>query len=359
MLQSVFFYIPPEYQPMKEYYNRHITTAICALSTILIFTLYISAEVPRILVFSKTAGWDHNTRIIADSVITHMGAAHHFSVICSQSATPYFSAESLSTFSAICFVNTTGSLFTTTERAAFQNYIENGGGFVGIHAATDAEYDWPWYGTTIGATFNGHPCNVSPAQIAVTDKNHPSTSAITADTLNVTDEWYFWGSNPDFRNYPLVNPATDSTVHVLLELVESSLTCIPVPLPHPICWMRQQKSGKIWYCGLGHDPAMYKDPLFQQLLLGGIQYAAHIDGAHLQAPKTTRIQPVSRPSTSSVPFLLDLRGRKLPAVKGISGTTRSMPLLNVNSSATSATPAAGVYYQSKRTTAKPTSRTHP
>jgi type 1 glutamine amidotransferase len=325
---------------LEKYLHRIMLTLICCV----FFAPAHSANLPRILVFSKTSGWDHNTRTVADSVITSLGSLNGFLVTCAQTTGNFFTPESLPSFSAVCFINTTGTLFTPPEREALLHYVENGGGFIGIHAATDAEYDWKWYGLTLGATFNGHPCNVAPARIAVTNKTHLSTRTLTMDTLNLTDEWYFWGSNPDFRNNPLVNPANNTSVHVLLELVEASLGCITTPQPHPICWTRQEKLGRIWYCGLGHDPETFKSSLFQTLLLGGIQYAANLQNSGVQSTKNTRRQSGSLLTGNPEIHLFDLHGRKQ---KNINGTIpMNSQFLNDRLTGAGRTLSPGLYFMS-------------
>ena len=74
------------------------------------------------------------------------------------------------------------------QQSEFERYIQAGGGFVGIHAASDTEYDWPWYGKLVGGYFNGHP-KIQSATLEVLDTTHISTKMLSKKWIR-TDEWY-------------------------------------------------------------------------------------------------------------------------------------------------------------------------
>jgi type 1 glutamine amidotransferase len=234
----------------------------------------VCAQKPRILVFTKTNGWDHGTRVATDSIIRNLGALNGLLVDTTNEPGTFFTDTALARYGAICFINTTGTLFSDAQREVFKRYIRAGGGYVGMHASTDCEYGWSWYGQMAGANFNGHPFNVAAAKVAILDRKHPSTDFITSDTLSRTDEWYFWGQNPDFRNNPIVDPAGNDSIHVLMNLVESSIQGSTLNRFHPICWCSRFEGGRSWYCGFGHDPETFNDPLVKKMLMGGIRFAA-------------------------------------------------------------------------------------
>ncbi|MBN1575982.1 MAG: ThuA domain-containing protein [Chitinispirillaceae bacterium] len=275
---------------------------------ILLACAALSARKPRVLVFTKTAGWDHETRVASDSVIRNLGKLNGFDVDTTDVAGTCFTDASLAGYAAVCFINTTGTLFTAAERNAFQRYLRAGGGYVGMHASTDCEYEWPWYGEMTGANFNGHPFNVATAKVAVLDKSHPSTEFITADTLTRTDEWYFWGRNPDFRNNPLIDPAENDSIHVLMELVEPSIPGSKLSHFHPICWYRNFEGARVWYCGFGHYPETFNDPLVKQMLLGGIRYSAGMTAVKT-APRPAAPKPFVLAAGEYKMTVYDIRGR--------------------------------------------------
>src|SRR5436305_5834896 len=110
----------------------------------------------RVLVFSKTAGFHHESIADGNAAITKLGAENNFDVDTTTNA-EYFNDDTLKNYSAIIFLSTTGDVLNARQEPALERYIQSGGGFVGIHAAADCEYDWRWYGRLVGAYFYDHP----------------------------------------------------------------------------------------------------------------------------------------------------------------------------------------------------------
>ncbi|MGL5864745.1 MAG: ThuA domain-containing protein [Dermatophilaceae bacterium] len=216
------------------------------------------ASPARVLAFSKAAGFRHSSISTALSAIDELGVANSFAVDRSENAADFTDAN-LARYDAVVFVSATGDVLNDEQQAAMERYIRGGGGYAGIHAAADAEYDWPWYGELVGAYFSKHP-EVQPATIKVEDRRHPSTQGL-AQTWVRTDEWY------DFRT----NPRSDVTV--LLSLDENSYSGGGMGADHPIAWYHAFDGGRSWYTGLGHTDSSYAEPEFRAHLLGGIQYA--------------------------------------------------------------------------------------
>jgi hypothetical protein len=86
----------------------------------------------------------------------------------------------------VVLLSTTGDILDQEQKAAFERYIRAGGGFVGIHSASDTEYHWPWYGRLIGTWFASHP-QIQPATIRNEDANHPSTKDLRASWERVDE----------------------------------------------------------------------------------------------------------------------------------------------------------------------------
>jgi type 1 glutamine amidotransferase len=213
----------------------------------------------EILVFSKTAGFRHES--IADGVraIRELGAADGFAVTATEDGAA-FGADHLRRYAAVVFVNTSGDVLDASQRRAFEAYIRGGGGYVGVHSAADTEYDWPFYGGLVGAYFAAHPA-VQPATLRVEDNGHPATAHL-GETWQRTDEWYDYRTNPR------------STVRVLLSLIESSYSGGRMGTDHPIAWCHAYQGGRAFYTGGGHTPGSYAEPDFRTHLLGGLRYAA-------------------------------------------------------------------------------------
>ena len=220
------------------------------------------ARPDRILVFSKTAGFRHASIGPGVAALRNLGAANGFEVDATEDAAQ-FTAANLSRYKAVVFLSTTGDVLGNAQQAAFMAYIRGGGGFVGIHAAADTEYSWPWYGDLMGAYFARHPAPAR-ARIRVEDRDHASTRSLPDPWIR-TDEWY------DFQR----NPRSHS-VTVLLTLDESSYPGGQMGSDHPIAWYHDFDGGRSWYTAGGHTDESFSEPEFLQHLLGGIRYAADL-----------------------------------------------------------------------------------
>lgn len=224
-----------------------------------LFSTTLYANSFRVLVFSKTEGFRHSSIPTGIAAITQLGQEYGFIVEATENAA-LFNFENLQKFEVIIFLSTTGDVLSIEQQNAFEQYIHNGGGFVGIHAASDTEYDWPWYGKLVGAYFDSHP-EIQTATIQVTDQNHISTKHLSK-FWERTDEWYNYNKNPRGQ------------VHVLATLDESSYSGGNMDNDHPIAWMHEFHGGRSWYTGGGHTEASYAEPDFLKHILGGILYAS-------------------------------------------------------------------------------------
>ncbi len=141
----------------------------------------------HVLVFSKTSGFYHASIPAGMRALQQLGNEHGFSVDTTTNAA-VFSDETLQKYDAVVFLNTTGDVLHTGQEEAFERYIRAGGGYAGIHSASDTEYKWPWYGQLVGAYFVNHPA-VQEASISVVDPDHAATTHLPA-VWTRTDEWY-------------------------------------------------------------------------------------------------------------------------------------------------------------------------
>lgn len=213
----------------------------------------------KVLVFSKTAEYRHESIPHGVAAVQQLGALYNFAVDASEDAA-VFTESNLAQYAAVIFLNTTGDVLHASQQAAFEWFIAQGGGFVGIHSAADTEYDWPWYGGLVGAYFASHP-DIQQATIQVVDPLHPSTAGLPAQWVR-TDEWY------NFR------PDTMGKIHVVAILDETTYAGGTMGAGHPIAWCQEYAGGRAWYTAGGHTPATYSEPLFRQHLRHGIEYAA-------------------------------------------------------------------------------------
>ncbi|GAA2195071.1 ThuA domain-containing protein [Micromonospora lupini] len=219
-----------------------------------------AADAPYdVLVFSKTAGFRHDAIPVGIQTIRDLGAANNFTVTATEDAAA-FTTSNLAQYEAVVFLNTTGDVLNATQQTAFESYIGSGRGYVGVHAAADTEYDWPFYGNLVGAWFASHPA-IQQANMKVEDRGNAATGHLP-QTWTRTDEWYNYRTN------------ARSTAHVLATLDESSYSGGGMGADHPLSWCKGYGGGRSFYTGAGHTQASYAEPAFRTHLLGGIRYAA-------------------------------------------------------------------------------------
>lgn len=216
-----------------------------------------------VLVFSKTEGFRHNSIETGVTAIQTLGEQHDFGVEATEDAS-VFTAENLQNYDVVIFLNTTGDVLDGAQQDAFEGFIKQGGGFVGVHAASDTEYEWPWFGQLVGAYFDSHP-RIQKATVLVEDTTHSSTKHLPVRWQR-TDEWYNYSENPRGK------------VHVLASLDESTYRGGNMGEDHPIAWMHEFDGGRAWYTGGGHTKESYAEPAFLVHILGGIRYAAGVGG---------------------------------------------------------------------------------
>jgi glucose/arabinose dehydrogenase/type 1 glutamine amidotransferase/PKD repeat protein len=210
----------------------------------------------RVLVFSETTGFRHDSIPAGRNAICQVAGDAGIAADWSEDSA-VFTADTLARYDAVIFLSTTGDPLDDAQQAAFEDYIRAGGGFAGIHAASDTEYDWAWYGGLVGAYFESHP-PVGEATVEVSDAKHPSTAGLP-QRWRRTDEWYSFRSNPR------------GDVHVLATLDQGAMG-----VDHPIAWCHNYDGGRAWYTGGGHTTRSYDEKAFRRHLLGGIKWAANL-----------------------------------------------------------------------------------
>lgn len=214
---------------------------------------------PRVLVFSKTMGFKHASIPAGIKAITKLGETHGFEVDTTKNAAK-FTEEGLAQYAAIIFLSTTGNILDHGQEAAFERYIQSGGGFVGIHAAADTEYDWGWYNKLVGAQFLSHPAGTPKADFIIKDHSFAATAFFKDSVWTRSDELY---------NYKNINP----DINVLMTVDETTYEGGENGELHPIAWYHDFDGGRAFYTGAGHTDESFTEPQFLQHILGGIQYA--------------------------------------------------------------------------------------
>ena len=244
---------------------KKITTRLSVLllltASIGLSSYTLAKKQNKVLVFSKTAGFRHTSSISAGKkYLIELGQKNKFIVDTTESAGA-FTTDNLKQYAAVVFLCTTGDVLNNEQQQAFEQFIKNGGGYVGLHSSADTEYGWPWFGELNGAYFKNHP-RQQEAVFHVVNANHISTAHLPK----------VWKRFDELYNFKWIG--TD--LNVLITIDETSYTGGGNGENHPMAWYHDFDGGRGFYTGLGHDNKSWEDPLYLQHVLGGIQYAMGI-----------------------------------------------------------------------------------
>ena len=215
---------------------------------------------PRIavLMLTATAGFRHDSIGTARTVMTDLGSASREFTVTTTEDLSSMSASRLTDYDVIFFALTSGELaFTGEQKTAIVNFVDKGGGFLGVHSATDTLYGWADYGRLVGAYFKEHPWT-GRATVLVEDQTHPATEGL-GERFAVLEEFYTFRDNPRPR------------VQVLLRLDPASVGSSG---DYPLAWVQSYGGGRVYYNALGHFSDTWNDRRFQQQLLGAIRWAS-------------------------------------------------------------------------------------
>lgn len=208
------------------------------------------------LVFSKTNGFRHKSIESGKNMLFQLSQEKNFDAFFTEDSL-FFTSQNLKAVDIVIFLNTTGNIFGDNEEKVFREFIENGGALLGIHAASDTEYDWQWYGEVVGNYFESHP-KIQKARLNVLDQKHPAMKHLPK-TFHHTDEWYNFSK--EFSD----------DLHILMTLDEQSYEGGKNGV-HPISWCREIGEGKAFYTGLGHTDETYEEEFFIQHIWGAMKW---------------------------------------------------------------------------------------
>ena len=219
------------------------------------------ADRPRVLVFTETTGYRHDSIPAAVRAIQRLGQTHRFTVDTTGSSSR-FTTKGLARYDAVIFASTTGTpVARRAEQRAFERYIQAGGGYLGLHAASDTRGRWPWYEALVGARFTRHAPGTARATVKVEDRTSAATKGLPASWTR-TDEWYEFDRNPRGR------------VRVLATVDESTYEGGRMGADHPIAWCHRYDGGRSVYTAMGHTREAFAERRFLAHLQGAIEMAA-------------------------------------------------------------------------------------
>lgn len=228
----------------------------------------------QVLLITETSGWHHESIDAGVRAINKLAATHNFKAVRQQNSVP-ITLERLNQFDAVIFLSTSEDIFNEKEKNAFEQYIQSGKGYVGIHGASNTEYNWEWYTRLVGRMFIIHP-TVQTAQINIIDKNFPGLESSPSKMI-FTDEWYeFTEAKVEGLNYLITvneetyNPTADWGYKEGHGYVKGN----GMGEFHPISWYHEFDGGRSFYTSLGHIDLIYENTWFLNHIYGGIYYAA-------------------------------------------------------------------------------------
>ena len=209
----------------------------------------------KVLVFSSTKGFRHGSIGSGKTALMKMAKEKGFQVDTTENAT-VFTENNLKQYRVVVFLNTTGNILNDAQQNAFERFIQAGGGYFGIHSATDTEYDWPWYGKLSGGYFASHPGrpNVQKGKMNVVDNTHISTAHMPA-SFDRTDEFY------DIKEF-------NKDVKLLVTVDEKSYKDGKMGDFHPMAWYHEYDGGRAFYTNWGHTNETFSEDLVLKHIWG-------------------------------------------------------------------------------------------
>jgi len=247
---------------------KTIKFKLALFSGLLAITLSSYAEQFNVLLFTMTQGYHHQSQLEGVAAMRTM-AQKHFFTLDWQEDPAVFNDENLKKFQVIVFLSTTGDILNPEQKAAMERFIKSGKGFVGIHSASDTEYQWNWYTQLVGRSFHIHPV-IQTAELQVIDRKFPGLERLPERFL-WTEEWYEFG------------PENTKGLNYILAVDEKSYDPVAdwgskkgtgMGKFHPMAWYHDFDGGRSFYTALGHTAADYSDALFLEHVYGGIYWAA-------------------------------------------------------------------------------------
>ena len=231
------------------------------------------AKARKILVLSKAAGWYHSSIETGKISFQEMGKSTGAFSVDINDEPSFYTAENLKAYDAILFNNTTYSqdYFNENQRRAILGFIKNGGGFIGIHAASDcgtsakkAKSTWPEITEMMGGAFDGHPWTKSGMYgIRNEDPTHKILQPMKGKSFKISDELY------KFKDYKRAS----QRVLLTIDMEESYKEEGREDQDHALLWVKNYGKGRVFYSAFGHKEDIFTNPIILQTWLNGIQFA--------------------------------------------------------------------------------------
>jgi uncharacterized protein len=222
----------------------------------------------KVLVVTTTRGWHHESLHAGFLALQELGNKNFFDVVLFQDPNG-FTDKFLEQFQAVIFLCTTGDIFDSAQQKVMERFIQSGKGYVGIHSASDTEYDWDWYTKLVGRMFKIHPM-IQTARINILDASFPGLQGFEGNKL-WTEEWYDFGPEK-IAGLNYIMAVDESSYNPKVQWGEKKSD--GMGKLHPIAWYHTYDGGRSFYTALGHMPTDFSDPAFLNHLYAGIFWAA-------------------------------------------------------------------------------------
>lgn len=222
----------------------------------------------KVLLVTTTKGWHHESLHAGVLAIQDLGKKNFFDVVLFENPNG-FNDKFLEQFQAVIFLCTTGDIFDTAQQKVMERFIQSGKGYVGIHSASDTEYDWDWYTKLVGRMFNIHPA-IQTARVNILDTSFSGLNGFSGNKW-WTEEWYDFGPEK-ITGLKYILAVDESSYNPKVQWGEKKSD--GMGKLHPVAWYHNYDGGRSFYTALGHMPTDFSDPVFLNHLYAGIFWAA-------------------------------------------------------------------------------------
>lgn len=256
---------------------------LSVLASVMCVTACVAAHgQTRILYLSKSSGFEHaavkrtdDQPSVSEKILTQLAEEHGAEITCTKDAS-LINAENLRKYDVVIFYTTGVLTETGTDGQPAMGpdglkdliaWVNHGGGFVGLHAATDTfgtpkDQEPNDYTKLIGGTFDLHGDQFD-GPVRIVDPTHPAVEGLPVE-WTIHEEWY------RFNHLDKENLHVLAILDTTTERAKQEKYNVP---SYPIIWCKTVGKGRVYYNGLGHNKSVWNDPTFQTSVVNGVRWA--------------------------------------------------------------------------------------
>jgi type 1 glutamine amidotransferase len=228
---------------------------------------------PAVLVFSKTNSFRHREGIEGGATaLESISRSHNWGMFHTENGA-VFNARDLARFDAVVFLNASGDILNEEQEGAFQNWLQAGGGWLGIHAAgDDSHQEWQWYrDKLIGADFIAHPMGpqFQRATVVLENHQHPVLKGLQ-DVWVHMEEWYSWEKSPRVEGFTILATLDESSYSPVQKFMGQERDLHMGD--HPVVWSNCIGEGRSVYAAMGHQAEAFEQPQVLRLITNALAW---------------------------------------------------------------------------------------